>query len=186
MLVVYPFQYNPVKKILRVYEEIVLEITENTGKKLVINQSFIKGLDREFNQIYQQQFLNYESGLKYTPLEEEGKMLVVCHTDYMESMKPFVSWKNQRGIRTELIEFSTIGTTADQLKNFVADYYNSNGLTYLLLVGGAEQIPSLQKSGDSDPAYGHIVGDDSYAEVFVGRFSAQTVSQVETQVQRTI
>jgi hypothetical protein len=185
-IILYPFQYNPVKKVLRIYEEMVLEITENTGKGFNSEFTNLQKTDSEFNQVYKQHFLNYSFNPKYTPLEEEGKMLIVCHTNYLGSMQPLVDWKNQRGLKTEMVEFSTIGTTATQLKDYIVNYYNTTGLTYLLLVGDSEHIPSLQKSGDSDAAYGHILGADSYAEVFVGRFSAQSVANVETQVQRTI
>ncbi|HCX99145.1 MAG TPA: peptidase C25, partial [Bacteroidales bacterium] len=44
----------------------------------------------------------------------------------------------------------------------------------------------LNKSGDSDAAYGHIVGTDSYAEAFIGRFSAETDKHVEDQVAKII
>jgi len=40
--------------------------------------------------------------------------------------------------------------------------------------------------GYSDYFYGYLVGSDSYNELFVGRFSAESVADVETQVQRTI
>ena len=39
---------------------------------------------------------------------------------------------------------------------------------------------------DSDPEYSTLLGSDSYPELFVGRFSAENVDQVATQVLRTI
>lgn len=59
----------------------------------------------------------------------------------------------------------------------------------MLLVGDAPQIPTNQGSGlggPSDNAYGYLAGNDHYADVFVGRFSAENVAQVQTQVSRTI
>ncbi|MBI4646086.1 MAG: T9SS type A sorting domain-containing protein [Bacteroidia bacterium] len=87
-----------------------------------------------------------------------------------------------------MIEFSTIGTTADQLKTYVTNYYNTNGLTFLLLVGDGQHIPSVTAgvAGDSDPAYGYILGNDAYSEIFVGRFSGETVADIETHVGKTI
>ena len=181
---VFPFQYNPVTKVLRVYTDIVIELTDEKGA-FNYQQKNLKTVNSEYNEIYEHHFLNYSS-TKYTAQEEEGNMLVVCHTNYLDEMQSFVDWKNQRGLKTEMVEFSTIGTTATQLKSYIENYYNNDGLTYLLLVGDSEHIPSLSKSGDSDAAYGHIEGDDSYAEVFVGRFSAQSDADVLTQVQRTI
>ncbi|MFM9051461.1 MAG: C25 family cysteine peptidase, partial [Bacteroidota bacterium] len=41
-------------------------------------------------------------------------------------------------------------------------------------------------SGDSDPSYGYISGNDSYAVVIVGRFSATNSSELSTQIYRTL
>jgi hypothetical protein len=60
-------------------------------------------------------------------------------------------------------------------------------LTFVLLVGDGPQIPPYPSPyGDSDPSYGYILGGDSYAEVFVGRFSADNLDDLNTQVQRTL
>lgn len=114
-------------------------------------------------------------------------MLIICYTDFMDAMIPFVEWKNLRGLSTEIIDVSTIGNSSNDIKLFIEDYYSTNGLVYVLLVGDIEQIPSnTVGSAASDPTYGFISGDDSYAEVMVGRFSAQTFDQVTTQVERMI
>ena len=114
-------------------------------------------------------------------------MLVVAHNDYIDAIKPLVNWKNQKGQPTMLVSYTEAGGSSANLKTYITNQYNSEeGLTFVLLVGDSQHIPPMSKSGDSDPAYGHIVGTDSYAEVFVGRFSAESVAHVETQVARTI
>jgi len=58
----------------------------------------------------------------------------------------------------------------------------------VLFVGDQPQIP-LHPATDaqhSDVEYGKITGGDHYLEILLGRFSAETVAQVQTQVQRTI
>ena len=62
----------------------------------------------------------------------------------------------------------------------------SNNLAYLLLVGDITQIPSKSlgggwSSGESDNWYAYMSGNDSYPEFFVGRFSAENLSHVNTQ-----
>jgi Peptidase family C25/Propeptide_C25/Secretion system C-terminal sorting domain/Peptidase family C25, C terminal ig-like domain/CUB domain len=186
---VQPFQYNPVTKTLRIYTEITFEIVEDEAVKSeinVFNRSEEKLFNSEFHEIYKSQFLNYSVESKYTAVEETGNMLIIAHSDYISAMDDFVIWKNQRGLKTEIVEYSTVGSSASDIETYVANYYNTNDLIYLLLVGDAEDIPSLNKSGDSDAAYGHISGNDSYAEVFVGRFSAESLADAETQVERTI
>ncbi|MDD2197959.1 MAG: C25 family cysteine peptidase, partial [Bacteroidales bacterium] len=186
---VYPIQYNPVTKTLRVYKDITVTVVAKQTKG--INEFIDKRANAqvlaEFDRIYSRNFLNYAPSVKYTPVDEEGFMLVVAHADYMEAVKPLVNWKNQKGQPTRLVSYTEAGGSPTALKAYITDQYNSDeGLAFVLLVGDSQHIKPLSKSGDSDAAYGHIVGSDSYAEAFIGRFSAETVQHAESQVARII
>jgi hypothetical protein len=188
---VFPFQYNPVTKVLRVYYHIDIDVysTGKKGNNIISRTNDIIKIDSEFNQIYDRFFINHEVANKsFTIIEEEGSMLIICFDDFMDAMQPFVDWKRTIGRKTTIVPKSEVGTTAAQIKTFVTNYYNNNeDFTYLLLVGDAPQIPTNSTSwGHSDNAYGFLVGADQYNEIFVGRFSAENVSQVQTQVQRMI
>ena len=102
-------------------------------------------------------------------------------------MQLLVDWKNLKGIPTEIVDVSSVGSNSTSISNYVEDYYYDNGLTFLLLVGDIAQIPSVTVSGSaSDISYGCIEGNDFYQEVIVGRFSGNNPSEIETQVERTI
>ncbi|MCF8297736.1 MAG: T9SS type A sorting domain-containing protein [Saprospiraceae bacterium] len=188
-IVVYPFQYNPITKTLRVYYDITVKISKksNNGKNQFVRNNQPKKLITEYSSIYQYQFKNYSNSSKYTAVSEVGNMLIISDTNYMATMQPLVDWKNQSGRKTEIVNVASIGTTASAIKAYVTNYYNTKGLTFLLLVGDAAQIPTnTLSSGHSDNAYGYLTGNDSYPELFVGRFSAQTIADAQTQVERTI
>jgi len=184
----YPVQYNPVTKQLRVNKtvKVTLVHTDIEGENELIRNNSTQ-VNSTFDQIYRNRFLNYENSARYTPVNEVGNLLIVSHSNFMEAMQPFVAWKKQIGIPTELVEWSTIGTTFAQLQTYVQNYYQTNGLTFLLLVGDGEFVPTITKgASDCDPSYGHIVGNDAYAEVIVGRFSVENVEQLQNQIQKTI
>lgn len=191
-VVIYPFRYNALKKIFRVYSRLVIEL-KNTGEH---SENKLTGRKEEgksssaFDQIYSRNFLNYaqyQNASRYIPVEEDGNMLVISHGPFVSDMQDFVNWKNMSGIPTEIVDVSTIGISSADIKAFVADYYNTHGLTYLLLVGDAAHVPpSSTAAGVSDNDYGYIAGDDHYPDIFTGRFSAQTHAHVVTQVQRTL
>ncbi len=189
---IYPFQYNPAKRTLRVYSEITVAV-KRTNKKGVNEYTYSRKnkVSEEFSKVYQKQFLNYNKQ-RYTPVEEAGEMLVICHDEWVDAMKPFVDWKNATGRKTVMVKKSEAGTDAATIKAYVKNYYETNGLTYLLLVGDAEQIPShrvegsYDGDGDSDNTYGYLAGDDHYLEIFVGRFSSETQADVENQVKKII
>ena len=103
------------------------------------------------------------------------------YNDFMSEMEPFVEWKNRKGIPTEMVSVSSIGSSSSAIENYVDDYYHDNGLTYLLLVGDIAQIPSPTLSGSaSDPSYGFIDGNDYYSEILVGRFSGNNPAEWAT------
>ena len=187
---VYPFQYNPVTKTLRIYTSLELEVlaTNQKGENEFNRTSDLSKINREFHYIYDRQFINYHNS-KYTPVEESGNMLIICYDDWTAEMQPLVDWKNLIGRPTEMVTVTEAGGTAAAIGTYVENYYNNNGLTYLLLIGDAAQVPTNNGSdlgGDSDNAYAYVTGDDHYVEFFVGRFSAETAADVSTQVDRTI
>jgi hypothetical protein len=199
-VLLYPFQYNPVTAVLRVYTEITVKVEQKGGAgKNEFNRNKplkFEELNSEFQQVYSRHFINFdvmsrleasEASLQYTPLSDpRGRMLIVCYNGFLSNMSDFVSYKQSIGYTVDLVDYSTIGS-ASALKTYVSNYYNTNGLTYLLLVGDHAQVPvSSTSAGDSDNNYGYIVGSDHYQDIFVGRFSATTTAHVDTQVNRTI
>ena len=141
-------------------------------------------INTQFNEIYNRQFLNYGNA-KYTPVDEDGCMLIISYGSFMSAMTDLVNWKKTIGIPVEMVDVATIGNAA-AIKTYIANYYNTHNLAYVLLVGDAAQVPSSYSSGDSDNNYTYIVGGDHYPDIFIGRFSAENVAHVQTQVQRTI
>jgi hypothetical protein len=186
VVTIYPLQYNPEQATLRFYNDITLEITPAQSMTATHSTQYqLSSIDNDFLSVYKHHFLNFNSA-KYTPVSEQGNMLVITYDAFYNTMIPFVQWKNLKGIPTEMVNVSEIGN-ANAIKTYIADYYNTNGLTFVLLVGDAAQVPSLYASGGaSDPSFGYILGNDHYPEIFVGRFSAENVAQVETQANRTI
>ena len=189
-----PFLYNPITQVLRVYDEITLKVTFDGINSInsFLNRDENKELVRDYHNMYKNHFLNYETyETRYNPIPEDGEMLVICYDSFCDEMQPFVDWKNQKGIKTTLVPKAEAGNNTTTISNFIDDFYSSHDLTYLLLVGDKNQIPTFNvgsgySSGESDISYAYISGNDSYPEFFVGRFSAQNTGHVETEVQRTL
>lgn len=187
-IVVYPFQYNPISRVLRVYHSMEVEVfkVDDHGVNPLIREKMPESIAIEFDALYQKHFLNNPSNIAdYTPVSEHGNMLIISYGAFMPAMQDLIDWRIQTGTPVEMVDVASIGGSA-QIKNYIANYYNSNGLTFVLLVGDAAQVPSSYSSGDSDNNYAYIVGNDHYPDVFIGRFSAENIGHVETQVERTL
>ena len=186
---IYPIQYNPVTKVLRVYSRINISINSKSNdgiNSLSRNSSFINS-NSEYENIYNDFFINSSRDTRFEYIEDEGGMLIICYDDFIDEMAPFVEWKNKKGIPTEIVGINSIGFSASAMQDYINDYYYENNLTYLLLVGDINQMPThIVNGAASDPSFGFIEGDDSYAEVIVGRFSANNPSQLQTQIDRTL
>ncbi|MBU1009296.1 MAG: T9SS type A sorting domain-containing protein [Bacteroidetes bacterium] len=187
-VVVTPFQYNPVSHVLRVYTSIEVVVRKTTGN--AINTLSVKPLVKlkgnEFDAIYKRQFLNYQSNTdRYVPVVDRGNMLIITYAAFIDALQPFVEWKTKSGIEVEVVDVASIGNSA-AIKQYVTNYYNEHGLTFLLLVGDAEQVPPGYSSGDSDNVYAYVVGTDHYPDLFVGRFSAANLGELQTQIDRSL
>jgi hypothetical protein len=188
-IIAYPFQYNPVTKTLRVYTDITVKISrmDDQGVNQLVRTEPLDKTDADFGIIYRRHFLNSaDNGSRYTPVPEFGNILIISYGAFMDAMQPYIAWKRQVGYPVELVDVGTIGNST-AIKAYIANYYNTKGLTFVLLVGDAAQVPASSTSaGDSDNNYAYIVGSDHYPDLFVGRFSAENITQVETQVQKTL
>ena len=194
-MVVYPFAYNPISKTLRVYYNMTVEMyTDGMSSENVIDRrSNNLKMDPEIKSMYENHFINCEQGLsKYTPTDETGELLIICHDAFMTAMQPFVNWKKQIGRPTTMVGTSTSGNTATAIKSYIQSQYDANNnLTHVLLVGDVAQIPGNNYSagsygGKSDNIYGQVVGNDYYNDIIIGRFSAENENHVTTQVNKVI
>ena len=193
-IMVYPFAYNPVTKTLRVYTHLVLticKVSENGSNPKLSRTTNQFKIAPETDIMYSQRFVNYKAtGEKYTFIADEGELLVISPDQYMEAMQPFVDWKNQSGRPTTMVSLSEVGGNNESL---IKDYINSiyinpeHNLVFVLLVGDyADLTPHMMNGGRSDIWFGQLEGNDYYPEVLVGRFSAQSVADVEHQVAKVL
>ena len=182
-----PLRYNPVTRTLRVYTDVTLEVISVGTSDVNVLTRRPAEISRAFHQIYSRHFLNYDSGLRYDPLDETGDLLIICHDAWLANVQPLVDHKNAIGINTTAIGVSTIGNNSNSIKSHIQDVYDNSDLAFVLLVGdGSEVDTPYAAGGSSDPSYALLAGGDNYPDILVGRFSAQSAGQVDTQVLRTI
>ncbi len=185
----FPFQYNPVQKQLKIYTEIIVKVrfTQEPSENEIF-ASYEK-ID-EFENIYRRLFINYGSKTRYTQLQDghPGRMLIICKDTYQSAMTDFVNWKREKGIDVEMTLMSSIGSTASNVQSYITNYFNNHSdLAYILLVGDAADVPtSGTSSANSDNKYAYLVGNDHYADVFIGRFSGESVAHIQNMVRKVI
>ena len=193
-ILVYPFAYNPVTKTLRVYTQLTLTMRktgDNGSNAKLSRKSGPMKISPETEAMYAHRFVNYrERAAKYSFIADEGEMLVICPEPFLEAMQPFVAWKNESGRPTTLVSLADAGgNNIEVIKAFIFGHYNNpdENLCYVLLVGDYFDLtPKAMSGGRSDIYLGQLEGDDFYPELFVGRFSVESVADVQNQVEKMI
>jgi gingipain R len=132
---------------------------------------------------------------RYTPVDESGDMLIISSDGFTDEIANLAAWKTQSGIRTTIVNMTTVGSTDIDIKNYITTFYAANpNLVFVLLVGDHAQVPSHTyglSGGEqlwSDSYYGQMTGgaNDYYPELFVGRLSGASSNQITTQVNRIL
>ncbi len=193
---VYPLQYNAVTGMLRRYTDITIEVTAmgSGGANPLAGEPGVAHPSDAFVDLYRSHFLNFGAGpqsMFYNPLDEHGDMLIIANDAWIPNLNSFVTHKASMGIQATIVGISTIGNDPVKIKSYIQGVYDTSNLAFVLLVGDAAQVATNARqvggeSGACDVCYGKVAGADDYPDIMVGRFSALTAADVDTQVQRTI
>ena len=114
--------------------------------------------------------------------------LIVAHDSLVAAVEPLAEWKRLKGLTTEIVPMSTVGTTTAELKSFLQNRYDTDpSLTYVLLVGDHPMVPSEDLGGMvSDLYLSCLDGTDYFPDVVMGRFAVQTALDCEHVVDKIL
>ena len=186
----FPVQYNPVQQVLRIYDEIVvsIELEEDASLLAAENVRASRNIPEPYHLLYEKRFLNYQDESRYDPVGELGSMLIITTETYTPQIEDMVRWKNQKGIPTEVVLMSEIGESPEAVLSFINEYYQNNGLTYLLIIGDENDVPTQQTAQQNacDHCYAQQEGNDHYPEFFVGRLNAENPEQLQVMLDRNM
>lgn len=177
-----PFDYNPVQQQLKCYRSLTLRVDFNAPFRA---QQARKNC-AEFNEVYQNFFLNYERS-RYTTITESGEILIITPAQFVDAMQPYVNWKIKNGYPTTMVTLEEVGNSNTAVKNYITTFYNEHNLAFVLIVGDGNLFPYFTKDGEvSDNFYTEIVGNDEVPDIILGKISAENATHVTTQVNKFI
>lgn len=195
-----PFEYNPVTGQLRVCTQLDVEISfvnPNIPRTMEMKTKHGNGLfdGQHYGVINPMSTPEYRDEFNAAPI----KYLIIAHSMFRdnEDLTNFVNWKKRIGYLVEIAytDDSNVGTTTTSIQSFIkAKYDNATAAdpapTFLLLVGDKQQIPTFtgQSASDhyTDLYYATWTTGDNIPDCYYGRFSAQNVSQLTPQIEKTL
>ena len=192
-----PVQYNPVTNRVRVYKSMDVTVT-------FVNAN-IPGT-YELKSRYGSPMFNVASNAVINPMETRNefsgapiKYLIIANGMFAdnENLIQFINWKKRLGYIVEVAYTNdpNVGTTTTSIKNYIMTHYNNATAenpapTFLLLIGDVAQLPpfncSTLNSHVSDLYYATWTSGDNIPDCYYGRFSAQNVSQLLPQIEKTL
>jgi hypothetical protein len=120
--------------------------------------------------------------------EPGARYLIISYDDFYDAIEPLAQWKHKKGMMTKHVKLSDVGTYADQIKNYVANAYNTWQVRpeFLLLVGAPNLLPF--------PTVGYVYTDNYYTniegdlrnEILPGRFTVHNVTEAQTVVNKIL
>ncbi|MCD4744892.1 MAG: hypothetical protein K8R58_01170, partial [Bacteroidales bacterium] len=190
-----PIQYNPVLNKLRIYDDIEVEITykgADVFKTMELKKNYFSPY---FENIYSQ-LLNYKPfNSDELIMDEPVTYIIVSDRMFETALQPFIEWKIKKGfyIIEAYTDDPSVGNTTSSIKSYLQNLYNNppagyNPQSFVLFVGDVAQIASFNGTAGShvtDLYYCEYTGD-IYPECYYGRFSANNLSELQPQIDKTL
>ncbi len=188
-----PFIYNPVKKILRVNDRVLVKVYLRDSNMPISSKT-----TSNMSSLLQKISLNNTRDLEQN-LPKGSYVYVYSANENNETLvlsilQPLFDWKHRQGYEVVPVKMSTLGSTPQSLKNYLIQAYNTwaNPPEFVCLVGdshGSFAIPTYvdnenQMATDFD--YTLIEGDDLLPEMFIGRLSVESLSQLAVVVNKIL
>ncbi len=194
-LEVAPVSYNPVKGVIRVYNDIEVEVTFTNADVALGNYIKSSTWSPYFEPVHNSLLNTLGGGYPEHPdlTTYPVKYLIVSDPMFEDDLQPFIEWKTMKGFTVVTAYTDEIGTSYSAIQTYVHDQYNQGtpddpAPSFILFVGDTPQIPATtgSESGKMTDLYYGSVDGDYFPEMYYGRFSATTSGQLNTQIAKTM
>ena len=124
---------------------------------------------------------------------QRGTFLIIAPDGIVQYLGDFVAFKNSQGFDVDVIALSEAGESASAIKSTIANKLAEDPmLEYVLLIGdvdGFAAFPSFYYGPDNDVTdqkFTHILGNDNIPDVFIGRWSIDSLSDLAVIMAKTM
>lgn len=124
---------------------------------------------------------------------QRGSYLIISPDNMINHLGDLISFKKSQGFDVYIETLSNIGSTAEEIKQLIENTLLEDPmLEYVLLIGdvdGVAAMPSFYYGPENDVTdqkFTHILGEDFYPDVFIGRFSIDSISELVVMIRKTI
>ena len=207
ILQLHPLQYVPAEKRLTLYTSVTLVIEGEGGYDC--GDYLSPNISERGRRAYEQMIKDMVQNPEEVQLNAAFKMstsmvppggpfdhVIITSSTYASYFQPLVDWHTQKGVKDTVFTTTWIysnysgSSNQQRIRNFIIDANSTWGTTYFLIGGENETVPFqyttyYQQSTPSDQYYSDF-DDDWTHEVFVGRASVGSTSEITTFVNKVL
>jgi hypothetical protein len=184
----YPVQYNPLRKELRVYRDLSVSLSydgEVVNPKTVHHRYLSDG----FYPIYKSLISNFDQMFGTAEVRRGGYVIIAKNVQgILDSLDALAEWKHRKGYHVRIVPTSEINSNGSptylQIQEYLINAYASWDVPpeYVMIIGDqsgtfiVNDFP-YQSTYASDHEYACLEGTDYLPEVFVGRYSISSMAE---------
>jgi hypothetical protein len=193
-----PFRFNPVRRELQVVTQIVVDVffdpvavSGANGRKhrrspafdLIESRIFLNGPTPAKEDSSGPQAMGSIKPLAAAPSGDN--MLIITTPTYSSTLQSFIQWKQSQGINVTMDTTSASGGVS-AIQKTIQSMYNTEGVTYVLLVGNLTDVPSpmvtLISQKPSDPYYVALSGSNTVASALISRLPVNSTTELQIEL----
>ena len=190
-----PFIYSPLTQRLEVITKVNVRLIE-TG---VTSNGFVPAKrSKAFEPLYRAVVVNYDRYMSNIPYQKPCVLYILPSntTPILATINMLLDWRERAGYEVHSVSTAIIGSQKTSIKSYILNAYNTwpNPPEHVTFVGdasGSYSIPTWTDTwsgynGDGDHPYAQLIGNDILPEVFLGRLSFESPTELGTIVSKTI
>lgn len=192
-LTVNPVQYDAANNLIRVYNDIEVEVSFGEYDKVAAYEEFARTFSPYFAGVYKSMFNERQINDIYDEhpdmWQNPVKMLVIANRAFETTLEEWINWKTEKGFYVDVNYTDEIGTTASAISSFIQQKYNEDAPTFLMIVGDRNMVPESGMgsltSCVTDLNYSSVDGD-MFSDMFHSRFPAETTAHLVAMLNKAL
>jgi hypothetical protein len=192
-----PVQFDPAGQTLRVSSRLRVQIRFAGHDPVNARNAHSDIIPTSFDQIYRRLVVNYQ-GPQQGQRVANGTWLLICPNDafVINKLQPLMTWRQRKGMAVRLATLAETGGTADQVKAYIQNAYDTWPIPpeYIVLAGDAEgsyNVPTWFENlsgmnGEGDYPYTLLAGSDELPDAHIGRLSFNTTTELDVIVAKIV
>ncbi len=188
-LEIMPVNYNPAAGTVKILLSARIELNLSGADAAATRDTLQKLSSPSFDRLISEAVLNgsaFEASFigRGSNSGRAVKFLIISAPSFVSNSKlaDLIALRTSQGFDVTLVDTNTTGSSATNIKNYIQNQYNTQGIEYFLLVGDTNTIPKWTGSGygnpDTDLNYACVDGSDYFPDLGRGRLPVRDATDL--------